>query len=370
MFFFSTPESAAPGLTIQPLHPPTIKRNVVFTSTRLPNQLPVSSRGLARWQQLVTPQWLAALQAGKAVMAAPLTGWRLFEVGWDASESFFSSHIPGAGYIDTNLLEQGPLWNKVPDPMLLRLLLDNGIRHDTTVVLYARNTLAAARAAHLMLYGGVNDVRILDGGFAAWTDAGFPAATGLPHQYPGVADFGVDFPNHPEYLIDTRQAKSLLQQADGVLVSIRSWDEFIGNTSGYSYIKPRGDICSAHWGRAGGDVNSMHDYHHPDGTMRAADEICAFWNEAGISADQQAAFYCGTGWRASLAFFYAWLMGWERISVYDGGWYEWSMDPNNPTVRGERNPDAQQCKQALTLITSINQTVPQSRTVPGLKRCA
>jgi thiosulfate/3-mercaptopyruvate sulfurtransferase len=36
------------------------------------------------------------------------------------------------------------------------------------------------------------------------------------------------------------------------------------------------------------------------------------------------AFYCGTGWRASMAFFYAWLMDWPHISVYDGGWFEWS----------------------------------------------
>jgi thiosulfate/3-mercaptopyruvate sulfurtransferase len=46
----------------------------------------------------------------------------------------------------------------------------------------------------------------------------------------------------------------------------------------------------------------------------------------------QIAFYCGTGWRASLAFFYAWLMGWQRISVYDGGWLEWSSDPANPVI--------------------------------------
>lgn len=342
---------------------------MVFPSILLPNQQPARSRRLARWQQLVTPDWLADLQAGKAVTAAPVKDWCLFEVDWGTPESFLISHIAGAGYIDTNLLEEGPLWNKVPDQVLLQLLLQNGIRHDTTVVLYARNSLAAARAAHLMLYGGVKDVRILDGGFAAWAGAGFPTETGLPHQYPSVADFGADFPSHPEYLIDTGQAKSLLRQADGVLVSIRSWDEFIGNTSGYSYIKPKGDIAGACWGRAGGDVNSMDDFHHPDGTMRAADEICAFWSEAGISADKQTAFYCGTGWRASVAFFYAWLMGWERISVYDGGWYEWSMDPNNPTVRGERNPEAQQCNQALTLIMQINHMAQHARTELCLERC-
>jgi 3-mercaptopyruvate sulfurtransferase SseA len=341
---------------------------VVFPSRILPSQQPVLRERLARWQQLVTPQWLADLQVNKAVIAAPVKDWRLFEVNWGAPDSFCINHIPGAGYIDTNLLEERPLWNKVPDQVLLQLLLENGIRHDTTVVLYARNSLAAARAAHLMLYGGVKDVRILDGGFAAWTGAGFPVETGLPHRYPGATDFGADFPGHPEYLIDIRQAKSLLQQSDGVLVSIRSWDEFVGNTSGYSYIEPTGDISGAHWGRAGGDVNCMNDYHNPDGTMRPADEICVFWSEAGIHADKQTAFYCGTGWRASVAFFYAWLMGWERISVYDGGWYEWSMDPKNLIVRGERNADMQQCNQALTLLMQINQMAQHTRTELCLER--
>ena len=61
-----------------------------------------------------------------------------------------------------------------------------------------------------------------------------------------------------------------------------------------------------------------------DGTMKPALDIAAFWAEQGVHPGLALAFYCGTGWRASLAFYYAWLMGWERISVYDGGWFEWS----------------------------------------------
>jgi 3-mercaptopyruvate sulfurtransferase SseA len=289
-----------------------------------------------RQRQLVTPAWLAALIAGDPESGVAAGDWRLFEVGLDVSALFSTGHIPAAGTIDTRQLEQLPLWNKVCDDALLQLLLDKGIRHHTTVVLYGRNTLAAARAAHLMLYAGVKDVRLLDGGFAAWTSAGFPIACGTPRQTAPAIDFGIRFPAHPEYLIGTAQAKSLLRQSDGALVSIRTWNEFIGKTSGYSYIDARGDIPGARWGRAGknDDVNSMSEFHNPDGTMKTADEICRFWRSAGIHADQQNAFYCGTGWRASLAFFYAWLMNWERISVYDGGWYEWSRDPANPIVCG------------------------------------
>ena len=291
---------------------------------------------LTRWQQLVTPAWLDDLTAGRSMHAPPRGHWRLFEVGCNGAAQFRSGHVKGAGYIDTNSIEQAPLWNKVADEALLTMLLDNGIGHDSCVVLYGRNTLAAARVAHLMLYAGVKDVRLLDGGLAAWSAAGLPLFSGDARRHAALAHFGtpLTFPAHPEYLIDMVQARALLQQHDGTLVSIRSRAEFCGQTSGYDYIAARGDIAGARWGRAGidGDSNSMSEFQNPDGSMKPAAELSRFWGEAGIHCGRQTAFYCGTGWRASLAFFYAWLMGWERISVYDGGWYEWSGDAANPTT--------------------------------------
>jgi len=263
-------------------------------------------------------------------------------VGLEQAAPFLLGHIPGAAYLDTGQLESGPLWNKVPDPELLRVLLEHGIRHDSTVVLYGRNNLAAARAAHLLLYGGVADVRLLDGGLAAWNGAGLALARGPARAHGAAAEFGATFPAHPEYLSDMRQVRQLLLRADGALVSIRTWEEFAGHTSGYSYITARGDIPGALWGHAGkdGDINGMSEFHHADGSMREQAAILALWNGAGIDARRQTAFYCGTGWRASLAFFYAWLMGWPRISVYDGRWCEWSRDPANPLLCRERKVDS------------------------------
>lgn len=290
---------------------------------------------LVRWRQLVAPAWLAALNAGMPVAAAPPAGWRLFEVGCGGAALFEQAHIPGAGYIDTAELEQEPLWNKVSDRALLRLLLRLGVRHDGCVVLYGRSTLAAARAAHLLLYAGVRDVRLLDGGFALWRAGGHPLQAGPPARHDAVAAFGAPFPARPDYLIDTAGAKALLAGGDGALVSIRSWSEHTGKISGYSYIAARGEIPGALWGRAGddGDVNSMSAFHLADGRMRPAGEIREQWRQAGIVGAGRTAFYCGTGWRASLAFFYAWLMDWQGISVYDGGWCEWSRDPANQVQR-------------------------------------
>ena len=290
---------------------------------------------LVRWRQLVAPAWLAALAGGELPPAAPAGRWRLFEVGCGALAQYRQGHVPGAGYLDTCELEVQPLWNKVSDQALLEVLLANGVRHDSTVILYGRNPLAAARAAHLMLYAGVADVRLLDGGLAAWNRAGLALEEGDAAPAARAAAFGCPFPAKPAYLIDTRQAKQLLARPDGALVSIRSWSEHAGQTSGYSYINARGDIPGARWGRAGndGDVNCMGEYHNADGSMRDPGDILRNWRDSGIHPGQHAAFYCGTGWRASLAFFYAWLMDWQRISVYDGGWFEWSRDPDNPVVR-------------------------------------
>jgi thiosulfate/3-mercaptopyruvate sulfurtransferase len=291
-------------------------------------------RDLARWRQLVAPDWIAALVAGAPLAATPCGAWRLFEAGCGDLDAFGQGHIPGAGYLDMMRLEQGPLWNKVPDADLAQLLCELGIRHDATVVLYGRNPLAAARAAHLLLYAGVMDVRLLDGGFDAWRRAGLALEYGPGRRWPALETFGVALPGRPGYLMNMTETRALLAQGGATLASIRTHAEFVGETSGYSYIAARGEIPGAVWGRAGfdDDVNSMSAYQDDAGCMKPAGEILAMWEAAGIVPTRPTVFYCGTGWRASLAFFYAWLMGWERIAVFDGGWCEWSRDPANPVV--------------------------------------
>ena len=281
---------------------------------------------LVRWQQLVTPAWLADLLVGRTVVAAPGKAWCLLEVGCKGFEAFAAAHVPGASYLDTHQLEGGAFWNKVGDADLLQVLLGCGIRHDSTVILYGQNSIAGARAAHLMLYAGVRDVRLLEGGLAVWREAGLPLQAGPGAKQLPASHFGAAFPGCPHYLVATAEVQSRLLQPNAAVVSIRTLDEFSGKTSGYSYIAAKGDIAGAHWGRAGdgSDVNSMSAYQRPDGTMKAAACITAFWEADGIHPGQHNTFYCGTGWRASEAFFYAWLMGWPQISVYDGGWFEWS----------------------------------------------
>ena len=303
-------------------------------------QQPERLQKLPHVEQLVYPQWLYDLQQNKPVTAAPKGDWKVIEAAWGAPKFYLLNHIPGAGYIDTNDVESEPLWNKVSDDKLKALMAKNGIRHDTTVILYGRDVYAAARVAQILLYAGVKDVRLLDGGWKTWSAADLPVERGMPGKVAPAPDFGAPIPGQPQLMLDMQQARGLLHRQDASLVSIRSWPEFIGTTSGYSYIKPKGEIAGARWGHAGSDSTHMEDFHNPDGTMRSADDIAAMWKEWHILSTQQVSFYCGTGWRASETFMYARAMGWQNISVYDGGWYEWSQDAKNPVSRGERGPDS------------------------------
>jgi thiosulfate/3-mercaptopyruvate sulfurtransferase len=187
----------------------------------------------------------------------------------------------------------------------------------------------------------VQDVRLLDGGMAAWCAEGYALETAglqasLAGALPAAPGWRAGRVARPDYLRNLVQARALQHQEQAGLVSIRSHAEWTGQTSGYSYIAARGEIAGALWGHAGrdGDVNNMGSFQDALGCMKPAAAIEAMWAEAGIHRGMQIGFYCGTGWRASLAFFYAWLMGWEHISVFDGGWMEWSADAANPVQIG------------------------------------
>jgi thiosulfate/3-mercaptopyruvate sulfurtransferase len=125
-----------------------------------------------------------------------------------------------------------------------------------------------------------------------------------------------------------------LLSPDAELVCVRSWDEYIGRVSGYNYIEAKGRIPGAKFADCGSDAYHMENYRNFDHTTREYHEIAEIWKKSGITPDKHLAFYCGTGWRGSEAWFNAWLMGWPHVSVYDGGWYEWSADPNNPVETG------------------------------------
>jgi 3-mercaptopyruvate sulfurtransferase SseA len=309
---------------------------------------------LPNYEKLVHIPWLRDVLDGKRPEAPPNEKFLLFHVNFGVPEEYAEAHIPGALFLDTNWLEDPVDWNRRSPEVIEAALRSLGIAADTTVVVYGRDTegdakekwpgrragqIAATRALMILRYAGIDDVRLLDGGYDWWVQGGNPLET-VDRQPTPVAAVGGTVPLRPEVIVDIDEAKEIIADLAGAaLVSVRTWREHIGDVSGYNYIGPAGRIKGDVWGNCGTDAYHMQHYRNIDNTMRAYPEIAANWNEAGITPDKWVAFYCGTGWRASETWFYAYLQGWQRIAVYDGGWFEWSQDPiNNPIEIGL--PDA------------------------------
>ncbi len=293
---------------------------------------------LTRYKHLVSAEWLHGLITTGDAPDYTNERFVVCHAHYQNKGDYTMGHIPGAIDIDTNSLESTETWNRREPEELKKIFEAKGITHDTTVILYGRFSgpdnndpypgsnaghLGAIRCAFIMMYAGIKDVRVLNGGLRAWTDAGYELSF-EETRLPPVDDFGGTIPGNPELAVDIDEAREIIQNKVKNLVSVRSWKEFIGEVSGYNYIEKTGRIPGAVFGDCGSDAYHMENYRNLDHTTREYHEIEATWQQAGITPDKHNAFYCGTGWRGSEAFLNAWLMGWPRVSVFDGGWFEWS----------------------------------------------
>lgn len=262
---------------------------------------------------------------------------KIVEASWGEEDtSYANGHVPTSFHINTDWIEPPPAWMLADDATLTEFALNNGFTKDDTVIVTSEAQMAAYRVATVLRYIGVKDVRVLNGGLGAWISAGYEVET-ESHKPTPVTDFGAKIPVNPD-LIDTQEELkiNLTKTDEFTLVDNRTWEEHIGESSGYSYHDKKGRIPGSVFGYAGKtDANSLDYYRNIDNTMRNADEILAMWKEYGIDTSKHLSFMCGSGWRAAEVLYYAQVMGLENTSLYSDGWIGWSNNPENPVETGE-----------------------------------
>jgi 3-mercaptopyruvate sulfurtransferase SseA len=318
------------------------------------SSLPMSK--LPRYRMIVNAAWVNDLISGKNPQTYPGHGYVVLELVSDNTgdpiDAYNAGHIPGALHLNIRS------WNK--DYPIVQCTIDNGkllygaelqtkierrgITKDTTVVLYEYwDATWAARIAWALLYAGVKDVRILNGGWRAWVEGGYPVET--TPNYGQHADFGAVVPVHPEYRCETSDVTAMMSDPSSTIADTRSWDEYIGLSTGYPY-----DPCwPEEWkGRVPGAVWA-HDwdwYFHwknynawlednGNNSLRSYNEVEQMFKKAGLTPDKtKIASYCGGGYRASLPFIYTYMMGYTNMCNYDGSMYEWFFPGTNPIETG------------------------------------
>ncbi|HEX2550284.1 MAG TPA: rhodanese-like domain-containing protein, partial [Nocardioidaceae bacterium] len=136
------------------------------------------------------------ISADSLLQAAPRPV--LIDVTWNLAgppgrDAYDAGHLPGAHFVDLDAELAGPPGrggrHPLPPASVVEAALRRaGVSADSTVVVYdAANSMAAARAWWVFRYFGLADVRVLDGGLAAWQAAGGEVTTEVPAA--GAGDF-------------------------------------------------------------------------------------------------------------------------------------------------------------------------------------
>jgi thiosulfate/3-mercaptopyruvate sulfurtransferase len=246
--------------------------------------------------------------------------------GW-ADNSYLLGHIPGAIHSNSDTYENGfPRWFMLPDNELKAAVGSMGVTPDTTVVVYSDSTIFSARLWWILKYAGVTDVRFLNGGIQQWTASGYPVETVVNN--PVVTTYNGTI--NAAYIATTPYvAANYGNTGTTQLVDVRAGSEYTGMISGYGYLVNKGRIPNSIWAYNADDSSLI--YRDNDGTLRSYEEVKSLWSGLGIKAtvsptqfDKEVIFYCGGGYRSSLTFFYAHLMGYTNIRNYSDGWSGWS----------------------------------------------
>ena len=241
------------------------------------------------------------------------------------ANAYAENHIPAAQFADLNRQLSAPVipgkTGRHPLPTrdsFLRQVRQWGVTPGAQVVAYDDgNGVFASRLWWMLRWLGHKSVAVLNGGIAAWHEAGF-ATTAEVQQFEATA-FLAQSP-----LTKSVNADELLSQP-GLLTDARDLPRFTGETEAIDPVAGHipGAICLPF-------VENL-----KDGVFKPAGELRQRFHDAGIRADSQVTCYCGSGVSAAhniLALLHA---GFNEPILYAGSWSEWITDPDRPIARGE-----------------------------------
>ncbi|CAF1021206.1 unnamed protein product, partial [Didymodactylos carnosus] len=109
------------------------------------------------------------------------------------------------------------------------------------------------------------------------------------------------------------------------LIDVRTLNEYIGKTTGYSYVKIAGRIKGAIYDQTDGIFgrisNQTAAYDNKTFIFPHSNYFQEKWLNIGLDSEvnsfSKLVFMCGTGWRASLAAIYAEYLGFKNVAVLD-----------------------------------------------------
>jgi len=244
-------------------------------------------------------------------------------------EEYKEGNIPNSinVFYGTWAVKKQALDNELPeDDDLFDVIGSAGIKAGSQVVVVGKtdtptDQVNMTRVAMTLVYGGIENVAILDGGFNKWKEAKKPISTEIVKPkagtYQGKANKSLFATK--EYVI------SKIGKAN--IIDTRMPDFFFG-VSKLDFVERAGHIKSAvalpsPWIFA------------KDGTFKSKEDLEAM--AAGVigkDVSKEAITYCDTGRVCSGWWFVLReMLGYKDVKFYDGSSQEYAKDPNAPMVK-------------------------------------
>lgn len=232
--------------------------------------------------------------------------------------TYGEGHIPGAYYLDIDADLAGDKethGGSRPVPVVedfVRKIEAMGIGKDTSVVLYDENMITASRAFWMFKYIGHTDVRIVNGGYKAWLEAGGEVTSELPPRRESSYEPHV----REDIYSSIERVKENIEEEGSVLVECRSHDRYLGNNE--PFYSRAGHIPSA----ICIDSKSL----LTEGRLKPLEELREIMGR--VSDYEEVTFYCGSGINAALDYVVYDELG-GRSRIYIGGFSDWISYPEN-----------------------------------------
>lgn len=272
-------------------------------------------------EPLVTVQWLNAHHADQDLVVLDIRS----AIDGGGARAYAAAHIPSSVHSDYDKAGWRVTRNNVPFmvptvPELEKLIGDLGIDEDNHVVVVPAgvNVLdfgSAARAYWTLKYVGVKNVSILDGGIAAWRQAGLPVESGIKAPSPKIFTATVD----KSVLAEAGDVETIESIGGVTLVDARPGSFFFG--------KEKAPASQA-YGHIPGALNldSAEFYDSKTNRLKPKAELATIANAVPAGP---AVSYCNTGhWAATDWFVLHELLGRKESRLYAGSMVEWTSNSN------------------------------------------
>ena len=244
-------------------------------------------------------------------------------------QAYLDGHIPGAHYCDLEEHLSAPVCEhggRHPLPTtkeLTAFFASCGINSTSQVIVYDDSKMAfASRCWWLLKYMGHDSVKILNGGYSAWTNFGLSMETSIPSKSSG--SFSPAAPLMEICNLDEVKQKSTQSIID--LIDSREKKRYLGEEEPIDPVAGHipGAACSP-WQLVTNEKGEIQDQtwhnNHWD-------------NLISQNSTEDIIVYCGSGVTACVNIFSMTIAGLgSRIKLYPGSWSDWCSYPELPVAR-------------------------------------